>query len=432
MAILRIERGAQVGTTYFLEKDKETTIGRDASQATIAIEDQKASRVHAKITCENGQYYIEDLKSRNGTLKNGKPVLEKQILTPGDFIHIGFTYFSFGREIEIEKISHELPSYEIIQEIKQSGTIGLVLKAKQLGLARIVTLNLLPPNIIQTNPELKSSFRQQVRALARLNHENISTILDFEAKDPKESKDSSYLYFTTEYLEGSETLSNILLNQGKLPIERSLEIAIAVASGLAHAHKQQVLHLDVTPSNITIYGRRIILGGFGMATVLADMQDNFSLGKAEYLSPEQILKNPATQSTDIYAIGILLYELLAGTPPFTSKNPEELGDIIVNESPRSVTYYNSDIPAKIEDLIYQCLEKDPKDRPSSCEEVAKRLKDILIRIRLANLKNSSDIYVSPVGYWIVEIVQHPLFAWLVFPILSIIFLLILRAFMKGS
>lgn len=418
MAILRMERGSKVGTTHIIEK--EETIGRDASQARIIIDDTKASRIHARIFQDNNQYYIEDLKSRNGTLLNGIPILERRLLEPGDYIQIGFTCFSFARELELEKIRKELTGYDNIQEIKKPGMAGVVLKVNQVGLDRSVTLHLLPPNIIRVNPQLKNSFRQHARALSKLNHENIPIILDFEAKE-------SYLYFTTEYLDGV-TLAEELAKQNKLSLERSLEIIIAITHALQHAHSQEVLHLDVTPANIMLYSRRVILGGFGIASILGESPEQLSglVGKIEYLAPEQLKKQKPTIATDIYSLGVVFYELLAGKPPFTGQNHEELAEIIINDPPKAVTNFTPDIPAEIEDFIYRCLEKEPRDRPSNCEEISIKLEDILARRKISQLYNTPHIYTSAICFWFVEILSNPWFSWVFFIILSTALIFILK------
>ncbi len=421
MAVLKIERGIGAGTAYFIEN--EATIGRDASQSTIQICDQKASRAHAKIFKEENRYYLEDLESKNGTFLNGKPVAEKEALEAGDYIRIGFTWLCFGEDQEIERISKQLPAYEILQEIKRIGGSCLCFKVLQVGLGRMATLNLLPPNIIRKNPQLKERFRQQVRAFAKLNHENISIILDFDSKE-------SYLYFTTEYLEG-ETLASLISKEGKLSLEKTLEIGIGIARGLNHAHVQHVIHQDVTPLNVGVGNRRVILGGFGLASIFDEIKEDFSglIGKTEYLSPEQVQRQKIDHKTDIYSLGAILYECLAGKPPFYGENPEDIAASISNDTPPAITMYNPGVPAEIEDMIYRCMEKDPAQRPENCEEIANKLEEILLKHRVLGLKNQPDIYTSGLFYYILQILENPLFVWCFFPSLSLIFLAILSFMM---
>ncbi|NUM33475.1 MAG: protein kinase [Candidatus Brocadiae bacterium] len=421
MAVLKLERGVGAGTAYFIEN--EATIGRDASQSTIQICDQKASRSHAKILKEENHYYLEDLESKNGTFLNGKPVTGKEALEPGDYIRIGFTWFYFCEDQEIERISKQLPAYEILQEIKRIGGSCLCFKVLQTGLGRMATLNLLPPNIIRKNPQLKERFRQQVRAFAKLNHENISIILDFDSKE-------SYLYFTTEYLEG-ETLASLLAKENKLSLEKTIEIGIGIARALNHAHNQHVIHQDVTPFNVGIGNRRVILGGFGLASVFDEIKDSFSglIEKTEYLSPEQIQKQKIDQKSDIYSLGAILYECLAGRPPFSGENPEDIANFILNDTAPAITMYNPNVPAEIEDMIYRCLEKDPAQRPENAEEIANKLEEVLLRYRVLELKNKPDIYTSGTVYYLLQILENPFFVWCFFPSLSLIFLAILSFMM---
>ena len=114
--------------------------------------------MHARVFKENGRYYLQDLQSKNGTFLNGKPLEKEELLEPGDYLRIGFTWLYFGEKLEIERINKQIPAYEILQEIKAASGTGLCFKVRQVGLDRIVTLNLLPPNIIRTNPQLKQTL----------------------------------------------------------------------------------------------------------------------------------------------------------------------------------------------------------------------------------------------------------------------------------
>lgn len=424
MAKVKIERGPGEGTSYFIEE--QAILGKDNSQANIFIADSKVSRVHARIFKKGNNYFLEDLQSKNGTFLNGKPLTKEENLEPGDYIRLGLTWVSFGEDLEIDKIRNELTAYEILEEISQAGSVGLCFKGNQVGLDRIVTLNLLPPSIARSTPQFTQRFREQARSLAKLSHENIATLLDFEST-------ASFLYLTTEYVEG-EPLSSVLAREKSLPLIRAMEIGIAVARALAHAHSKEVLHQDVNSRNVIISGRRVILSGFGVVAVLSEVQEQFSglISRTEYLSPEQLSKHKVTASSDIYSLGVLLYELCAGCAPFLGETPDEIANCHLYDTPEAVTAYNPDVPAEVESIIYQCLEKEPKHRPQSCEDIAKQLEKVLIRNKIFILQESPHIYTLPVVHHCMLILEKPLLVWVVFPVLSAVLVIFMALLFDKS
>lgn len=421
MAVLKIIKGVDAGTSYYI--GATTVLGRDAS-SDIVINDSQASQKHARIIKQNNNFYLEDLHSTNGTYLNGKPIHNPELLeidvTTISYFRIGSTWFSFGAEIEIEKINRILKDYNFLQELKCSSSIGRTFKVNQINLSRTVTLTLLPPRIIRDYPNIKERFYKQAQNLSKLSHENLSLILDFTARD-------NFVFYTTEYFEG-ETLATLLEREKKLSLEKALEIGLGIARGLAHAHQHNVLHLDVTPSNVFLHQDRIILTGIGIASLFGDIKNNYT-GLFEnifYLSPEQIQHQTIRRQADIHALGVLMYEMLTGLKPFTGNNFDQIADSIVNDTPKAITSYNSDIPAEIEEIIYNCLEKEPEQRPQNCMEIADKFENILYKQKVISLMDSEDIYTSPLFYKIVRLWDSPLFIWIFFPCCAVLIFLIIK------
>ena len=417
MAILRIEKGPGAGNTFFL-KEKEF-IGRDAAQASIHIPDNKISSCHALILKRNESYYLEAQNSKNHTFINGRPVESKVRLESGDYINVGSTWMCFEEEEEVERIAKELETYEVIQQLKKIGGIGHHYKVRQTKLDRVVALQLLPPNIIKAHPDLKKKFRLQAKSLAKLNHENVAIILDFEAKE-------SHLYYTTEYVEG-DTIASMVEKDQPLELEQALEIGMGVAYGLAHAHSQGVIHQDINPNNIVLSGQRVILTGFGLGAIFSDIQERFSslVGNIEYFSPEKLSGREVDYRSDIYSFGILLYKLLTGHAPFVGETIDEIIESQLHDIP-ALTNFNTNIPAEVEKLVYQCLERSKEARPQDVAAVANTLENILYKHRAISLAQYEDIYTSLWKYAITKTFYHPLFTILVGPLIAGLLLLLIH------
>jgi len=321
--------------------------------------------------------------------------------------------------------------YEFLQELQQTGIIGRTFKVMQVRLKRIVTLTLLPPHFIRNNPYIQERFQQHVRNLGKLNQPNIPLLLDFEAKE-------NYLYYTTEYLEG-ETLSTLLASNQKLSLERSLEIALGVARGLAHAHSNRLLHQNLTPDSIFLHDNRILINGVGLANVLGDIRENYTglVDNLPYLAPEQILHDKVDERTDIYALGVILYEMVTGINPFSGKGPnpsktstghhssvekniDSIVESILNDTPKAITTYNSGIPASIEAIIYNCLEKESEQRPRTCQEIADKLEDVLYREKVIKFQEEGNVYSSPLLYKIITWYQTPWIIWCLLMFITLI------------
>ena len=212
-----------------------------------------------------------------------------------------------------------------------------------------------------------------------------------------------------------------------LELEQALEIGMGVAYGLAHAHSQGVIHQDINPNNIVLSGQRVILTGFGLGAIFSDIQERFSslVGNIEYFSPEKLSGREVDYRSDIYSFGILLYKLLTGHAPFVGETIDEIIESQLHDIP-ALTNFNTNIPAEVEKLVYQCLERSKEARPQDVAAVANTLENILYKHRAVSLAQYEDIYTSLWKYAITKTLYHPLFTILVGPLIAGLLLLLIH------
>jgi eukaryotic-like serine/threonine-protein kinase len=226
---------------------------------------------------------------------------------------------------------------------------------------------------MQDDPEKRDRFIREIKVLARIQHPNIVGF--FHA-----TQLAGELVLATELVEGS-TLAD-RMEVGRMPIHQALEYMDKVLAALECAHAQGVIHRDVTPGNIVITPEGDIkLTGFGLAKVLADpqlTQAGTILGSLYYLSPEQIQGLPTVDArTDIYAVGVILYELVTAMKPFEGLNQFELMFASVNTEPVPPRQLNSEVPEELSDVILAAMVKDPAKRLQSASEFRRRLGGII-------------------------------------------------------
>ncbi|MDN3483022.1 protein kinase [Arthrobacter sp. APC 3897] len=243
------------------------------------------------------------------------------------------------------------------------GGMGEVWKARDLVLGRIVAIKILKEEYTG-DPGFLNRFRAEARHTALLNHEGIANVFDYG-----EEEGSAYLVM--ELVPGLP-LSSIIERDKSLPPDRTLSIIGQTATALAAAHKQGLVHRDVKPGNLLILpDGRVKITDFGIAR-LADQVPLTAtgqvMGTAQYLAPEQATGQQATGSSDIYALGVIGYELLAGTRPFSGESQIAIALAQVNDTPPPLP---ESIPLPVRALIMSMLAKDPADRPSDAEALAR-------------------------------------------------------------
>ena len=253
--------------------------------------------------------------------------------------------------------------YEIV-EILGEGGMAFVYKAKDKQLQRNVAIKTLKPNYVNQE-KFVDRFRREAQTAANLNHPNIVQIFDWGMEDEP--------YFVMEYIEGN-TLTSIITGNKTVGLNDILYIGSQVANGLKEAHKHGLVHRDIKPGNIMITpDGKVKVTDFGIVSLQNEESDitktGAVLGTASYISPEQAQGKPVSFESDLYSLGTVLYELIAGNPPFTGDSPIATATKHLTDKPEKLSNYRKDIPKALENAILKLLEKRPSDRFKSAEDL---------------------------------------------------------------
>ncbi len=264
----------------------------------------------------------------------------------------------------------QLGRYEIIGELGQ-GAMGIVYKAKDPLIDRIVAIKTISLNLaMEEKEEYEARFYQEAKAAGRLSHPNIVTIYDV-------GKSGEVAYIAMEFLEGRE-LRDILNEDAHLPISQVLDIVVQVAQGLAYAHEHGIVHRDVKPANIMVVrDGHVKITDFGiarMASAAVRTQTGMVLGSPKYMSPEQVMGKPIDQRSDIFSLGVMLYEMLAGQVPFNGENVNAIMYQILNAVPLPLNTLNPAVPDMLNFIVAKALAKVPDDRYRDAGEFANDLR----------------------------------------------------------
>src|SRR5262252_8560386 len=222
-----------------------------------------------------------------------------------------------------------------------------VFRARDRQLERRVAIKILHEHYAD-DPEYLERFRREARAVARLSHPNIVTVIDRGDDDGRQ-------YIVFEHVEG-ENLKELVVRNGRLSVQSALELALAVANGLAFAHDHGLVHRDVKPQNVLLSREgEVKVTDFGIARSLdvehGVTQTGTVLGTGEYLAPEQASGSPVSPATDVYSLGVVLWELLTGDVPFAGENFVAVALRHVNEPPPSLRKQRPDVPWRLDAAV---------------------------------------------------------------------------------
>jgi len=285
---------------------------------------------------------------------------------PGDKAFLSHTHTILRPVDELVPGTELAGKYKIIDVVGKGG-MGIVYKAEDIKLKRNVALKFLPPELTK-DKEAKERFVIEAQAAAALSHTNICTIHEIGEEEGKS-------FIVMEYVEG-ESLKN-KIDKGPIAIEKAVDVAVQVAQGMEQAHKKGIVHRDIKSANIMVtdMGQAKIMD-FGLAKVKGGTlltREGTTLGTVAYMSPEQARGEEVDYRTDIWSLGIVLYEMLSGQLPFMGDREASILYSVVHEEAKPVTAWNPDIPSDLQQIIDHTLKKKCEARYQSATELLKDL-----------------------------------------------------------
>jgi serine/threonine protein kinase/Flp pilus assembly protein TadD len=260
-------------------------------------------------------------------------------------------------------IGKTISHYRITEKLGEGG-MGVVYEAVDTKLDRTIALKFLPPESTR-DPDAKARFIHEAKAASALDHPNVCNIHEID------STDDGQLFIVMARYEG-ETLKDRIA-QGPLPIDEAVDITRQVAEGLAKAHEREIVHRDIKPANIFLTNDGLVkILDFGLAKLVKGTKvtkTGTTLGTAGYMSPEQARGEAADHRTDLWCLGVVLYEMVTGRLPFLGDHEQAIIYAILSQDPDPVTGLRTGVPMELERIIGKCLAKDPAERYQHAEEL---------------------------------------------------------------
>jgi serine/threonine-protein kinase len=258
--------------------------------------------------------------------------------------------------------------YQLLQTLGTGGT-AVVYQAKDLMLERLVAIKVLRQDFSKDRT-FRERFHQEAKAAANLSHPNIVTVHDF-------GLDAGRLYIVMENISGTD-LKTSLRQSGRFSVQDAVNVVIQACAGIGYAHRAGIVHCDVKPHNMLVSSdNRLKVTDFGIARALASIQpdekSDVVWGSPQYFSPEQASGAAPSPASDVYSLGIILYELLAGQLPFISDDPTELARMHREKAPTPLRKIAPSVPPSLEQIVMKVLSKEPSSRYRTADQLGRVL-----------------------------------------------------------
>jgi serine/threonine protein kinase len=257
------------------------------------------------------------------------------------------------------------------QLLERLGTGGMaeVFRARDVMLDRYVAIKVLRKDYTE-NEAFQERFRQEARAAANLSHPNIVTVHDFGLAEGQ-------LYIVMEHIPGTD-LKTLIRKRGRFNVEEAIPLIVQACAGLGYAHRAGLVHCDVKPHNMLVTpDQRLKVTDFGIARALATIQpgerSDVVWGSPQYFAPEQASGEAPSPASDVYSLGVVMYEMLSGTPPFTASTADELARLHIEAEPIPIREYVPDIPTALEAILLKVLSKEPSARYRTADQLGRVL-----------------------------------------------------------
>src|SRR5512132_3597767 len=258
--------------------------------------------------------------------------------------------------------------YQLLERLG-SGGMSNVFRARDLMLERSVAIKVLHEEYSQ-DESFQQRFRQEARAAANLSHPNIVTVHDF-------GLDQGQLFIVMEYVPAKD-LKTLLRQRGSYSVEEAIPLIVQACAGIGYAHRAGLVHCDIKPHNMIVTpDQRLKVTDFGIAralsTILPDDRADVVWGSPQYFSPEQATGEAPSPASDVYSLGVVLYEVLTGALPFTAPTSEELARMHLEAPPIPPSEYVPDIPSALEQIVLKVLSKEPAARYRTADQLGRVL-----------------------------------------------------------